>query len=103
MLRISDQRKKLKREAFLTRNVKKAFLEALAKLPLGDEPISNTRIYTLLLDACQNLTTGQGSCFVAELLPNRQNFPEADVMQALCKVRASARQVIQHTAWVLRY
>ena len=89
MLRISDQRKKLKREAFLTRNVKKAFLEALAKLPLGDEPIStisNTRIYALLLDACQNLTTGQGSCFVAELLPNRQNFPEADVMQALCKV-----------------
>ncbi len=101
MLRISDQRKKLKREAFLTRNVKKAFLEALAKLLLGDD--IDTRIYTLLLDAFQNLTTGQGSCFVAELVPNRQNFPEADVMQALCKVRASARQVIQHPAWVLRY
>ena len=89
-LRVSDQRKKLRREAFLTRNVKKAFLEALDKLPSGDGPISNTRVYALLLDACQNLTTGQGACFVEELVPNRQNFPEADVMQALCKVRASA-------------
>ena len=87
--RTSDQRKKLKREALLTRNIKKLFLEAIAKLPPllgGDEAIFNTCIYTLLLDAFQNLTTHLGAFFVEELVPIRQNFPAADVANAMWKV-----------------
>ena len=85
--RTSDQRKRLKREASLTRNIKKLFLEAIAKLPPllgGDEAIFNTCIYTLLLDAFLNLSTHY--YFVEELVPIRQNFPAADVMNAMWKV-----------------
>jgi hypothetical protein len=91
--RTFDQRKKMKREALFTRNVKKLFLEQTTKLKEtehvsgGDESIFNTCIYTLLLDACQNLTT-RGSCFVEDLVPmgRGEKFPHADVMQAIVKV-----------------
>jgi hypothetical protein len=85
----------LKREAFLTRSIKKIFLEAMSKLQLrraesepqhNDEAIFNSCIYTHLLDAYQNLTTPLGKSFVEELVPMRQNFPQADLMHAMMKV-----------------
>jgi len=94
----------MKREALFTRNVKKLFLEQTTKLKEtehvsgGDESIVNTCIYTLLLDACQNLTT-RGSCFVEDLVPMGwgEKFPHADVMHAIVKVpelyRLTARSV----------
>jgi hypothetical protein len=104
VFRTFDQRKKMKREALFTRNVKKLFLEQTTKLKEtehvsgGDESIFNTCIYTLLLDACQNLTT-RGSCFVEDLVPmgRGEKFPHADVMHAIVKVpelyRLTARSV----------
>ncbi len=112
VFRTIDQRKKLKRQAFLTSNVKKLFLEAISKLQLqskgdeiskltqkpkadeanGDEPIFNTCIYSLLLEAYDNLKTGIGSHFVEDMVPaytqqkQNSNFPEADVMHAIVKV-----------------
>jgi hypothetical protein len=97
----------LKRQAYFTSNVKKLFLEAISKLQLqskgneisklqlqgnGDDAVLNTCIYTLLLDAYQNLTGGLGACFVEELVPcytqkkQNSNFPQADVMHAMMKV-----------------